>query len=338
MPITNKLKEKLDFYVVTILLISLSLAWMHLNIVMFLPPDGCTGMYQTQILLAQGLTKNPDAQVRLLYPNIVRAIGAIIPDKWPITHKPSSFLAMSHPVLAFAGAEWISIFFCLLGMFLLSNEIFGSRLRAFLATVGYSIFLPYIFNLPHRWGEAFIPGFFCFLAYCVLARKNPLFLVMLILCAFQRPDIAAVSVLLKIIYDYKQFKKKYLMLLYNLALIIVPIFINYTLVTYLKLDTYGLYTSYGLKYVKGNTITIPFLILYFFPVLITAAVRFKNFDKKVYYLLFSLLPYLAVTYVIGGYSETRILHPLVAALIIGVFSSIDTQTIAAFVAADKQRL
>ncbi len=325
MSFTDRIKGKINIYVIAIILLSVSLSFMHVNFIVG-HENIKIDRYNEQIDIAEGRAGSPAIQSRLLFPKILQIIGAVMPGQ--------TLSERYHAGLSLAVAEWIAIFFSLMGLFLLSNEILGSRFKSFLVVIFYSIYLPYIFQLPHRFGEAFIFGFFCFLAYTVLARKQMLFIGLLFLCSLQRVDVAFTSVFFKIIYEYFFFEEKYKTAFVNALLFIVPGIIIYGITAYYELKTANYLLGFTPQLIRSNTRYIPVLLFCYLPISVLSVLTFKRFDKKVYYLLFGLLPYLAVLFAIGGYSETRLLHPLIVTLVIGIISSLKDTDIYDFVASE----
>jgi hypothetical protein len=317
------MKNRFNIYLIAIILLSLSQAFMHVNFLVG-NENIKTERYNEQIAIADGMmTHFADFQSRLLFPNMLKVIGAVMPQQ--------VLSERYHAGLSLAFAEWISIFFSLTGLFLLSNEIFRSRLKSFFVIVFYSIYLPYIFQLPHRFGEALIFGFFCFLAYAVLARKQILFIGLLVLCSFQRVDIAFISVVFKIIYEFFEHGKKYKTVFVNSLLFIIPWIVISWITNFYKLNTADALLEPGLQLIRANIRYMPVIIFCYLPISVLSVMRFRRFDKRVYYLLFSLLPYLSVVFVIGAFSESRLLHPLIVTLIIGIISSVKDTEIHDFV-------
>lgn len=280
--------------------------------------------YNEQIAYAEGSrTDDPVMQSRLLFPKILQFAGTVIPAK--------VLSERHHAGLSLALAEWISIFFSLTGLFLLSNEIFRSRLKSFLAVVFFSIYLPYIFQLTHRFGEAFIFGFFCFLAYAVIARKQMLFILLLLLCSLQRADVAFTSVFFKIVYDFFEHGKKYKIVFINSLLFVIPWIVIYGITSLYELNTAPTLLAETPKVIRTNLRFLPVLFFCYLPIFVLSAMRLTKFDRKVHYLLLGLAPYLSVMYVIGGFTETRLLHPLIVTLVIGIISSVKDTEIRDFV-------
>ncbi len=106
-----------------------------------------------------------------------------------------------------------------------------------------------------------------------------------------------------------------------MSLFIIPLFIIYGITNLYDLKTAHVFFARTPELIWTNLRYLPVLFFCYLPVFILSAIRLTKFDRKVYYLLLGLVPYLAVMYVIGGFTETRLLHPLIVTLIIGVFSS-----------------
>jgi len=209
---------------------------------------------------------------------------------------------------------------------LLSNEILRSRLKSFLVVIAYSIYLPFIFQLAFRFGESLIFGFFCFLAYAVTARRQMLFILLLLLCSLQRTDVAFTSVFFKIVYDFFEHGKKYRSVFINLTLFIIPWGVIYGITNLYNLKTANVFFARTPELIWTNLRFLPVLFFCYLPIFVLSAIRLTKFDRKVHYLLLGLAPYLSVMYVIGGFTETRLLHPLIVTLVIGIISSVrDTE-------------
>ena len=185
--------------------------------------------------------------------------------------------------------------------------------------------------MTHRYGEAFIPGFFCFLFYSVIAKRQRLFVLMLLLCWFQRIDIAYTAVFFKILYDYRFYGKKVKTAFLNSLFLLIPSGIFLMLTNVYNLRTVSGYLNTALQYIRGNMTVVPIILCYYFPVFILSIARFKHFDKKIYYMLAGLIPYFLILFWAGSFNETRLLHPFVITLLIGITSSVNNSDIKGFV-------
>ena len=117
----------------------------------------------------------------------------------------------------------------------------------------------------------------------------------------------------------------------NGLLFIIPAAIIYGITAYYELKTANYLLGFTPQLIKSNTRYIPVLLFCYLPISVLSVITFKKFDKKVYYLLFSLVPYLAVVFAIGGFSESRLLHPLIVTLVIGIISSLKDTDIHDFI-------
>ncbi len=318
----NRTKGKFDIYIIAIILLSVSLSFMHVNFLVG-NEDIKIERYNEQIDIAEGRAGSPAMQSRVLFPKILQIVGAVMPGQ--------TLSERYHAGLSLAAAEWITIFFSLMGLFLLADKILGSKLKAFLAVIFYSLYLPYIFQLTFRFGEAFIFGFFCFLAYAVISGRQMLFAGLLLLCSLQRTDVAFTAVFFKLVYDFFNYEKKYKTAFVNILLFIIPAGMIYGITNLYKLDTASELLAETPKLLWTNLRYLPVLIFCYLPISVLSIMRFRKFDRKVYYLLIGLIPYLSVMYFIGGFSETRLLHPLIVTLVIGIISSMKDTDIHDFV-------
>lgn len=315
--------KKLDPCIIAIILLSASLAFMHVNFVMYI---NSMEIYNMHITIADGQYSEPNLQARIIFPMMVKLVGSILPAKLlPIPH-------IYHPSLSLGTVEFIAVLFSLLGLFLLSNELLKSRLLSLLLIIIYSIFVPYIFQLTARFGEILIVGFFCWLVYTALKKKQALFVLLLILASFQRVDIAVTGLFFKLIYELIQDKNKIKVLLFNSLLLVIPVAIILWITRVYQLDLAEAYVNMEriIKYVRGNTGFLPILFLCYLPIFLGTIKRFKQFDKRVYYMMIALLPYLLYVYTFGGFSETRLLHPLFVTLLLGIFSSVTLSDVKGF--------
>ncbi len=322
MPINDTLK-KINPYTAAIALLSVSLAFMHINFVMYI---NSMGHYSQYVSIADGQYSEPNMQARLLFPVLVKLVGSILPARlMPIPH-------IYHPSLSLGIVEFASVFFSLMGLFLLSNELLKSRLMSLFLVIIYSVYVPYIFQLPGRFGEIFITGFFCWLVYTALKKQLAAFILLLILASFQRVDVAVTGLFFKFVYEWIQGQNKIKVLLYNSLLLIIPYVIISSITKTYQLDLAGAYVSMEriIKYVRGNTGFLPVLFLCYMPIFLGTISRFRKFDKRVCYMLFSLGPYLLYVFTFGGFSETRLLHPLFVTLLLGIFSSITVPDVKEF--------
>ena len=316
-------KSEKDFkiYIIAILMLSLSQSFMHNNFLVH--PESKIVNYKRQLQIAHGMYDDPAKQSRLLFPKIVSVTGFIVPS--------DIFSEDNHAELSLILAEWIVIFFGLLGLFLLGNDILKSKMMSFLIIITYSLYLPYIFQISTRYGETLIFGFFSFLAYAVLSKKQILFIILVLLCSAQRPGIAFTGVLFKVIYEYSFDNKKYRRLFVNILFFIIPIAITSLISMVYNLNAYNFWLEHTVKHINNNTKYMPVLLLSYCPVFVLTAFNFRKFDKKIYYLIACLIPYLSMVFFLGSFAETRLLHPLIVVLIIGILSSVKGANIKTFI-------
>lgn len=317
------IRTRQGFYILAILLLSVSQTFMHMS---FLRNESIIPNYEAQIRIARGLAADsPEIQLRMLFPMMVRAMGSVIPE---------NIGTYRHARFSLAISEWMSLVFSIFGLFFLSEKILQSSLRAFLVVVSFSIFLPNIFQFTFRYGEAFIFGFFSFLVYAVLSGKQMLFVVLLFLCSFQRADVAMTAVIFKMIYDYSALKR-YRASVLDLVLFGIPVAVV-SLVTYVyKLSPVKSMVELASTQMLPNIMYAPYVFLLYSPVFVFSFLGWRRFDGLIYLILLSLVPYLMVISVLGQLAESRLIHPLIVTLIIGMFSAVGKDDIRDIVDDDR---
>lgn len=299
------------FFMVVLLLLSVSQAFGHLA---FVPNDSVIGHYRYQIRLAEGLEPGAaEVQLRVLFPKLVALVGAAVPRQLGEYH---------HARVSLVAGEWITIAFSIFALFLLAEVILPSTLLAFLAVVAYSVYLPHLFQLAFRFGEALIVGLFSGLVYAALTGRTSLFLALLVVASFQRVDVAVTGVVFKALRDY-DISKRFAAIARNAALLAIPAGIASVLARFYAVDVTPSLLELAATQLPRNVRYLPYLVLTYLPVFVLAAWRFRAFRREIYLTLGALVPYVAVVAVLGSFFESRLLHPLVATLIIGVFSTFD---------------
>ena len=289
----------------TIVSLGIVYSAMHLN---FLEPySRPQELLDFQLSLAAGShPDNYDQQSRILFPFLLKMV----------------YLLFKRPYWTVFSAEALSAIFSLFGVFLLAKAVITDKKYALLSVILFFIFAPYALIIRGRFGELFIPGFYCLLLFFILKEKLVWYVFCLIIASFQRPDVAIGSVFVKIAHQMF-IKKKYKPLIFDIFLFLIPFAVFYLIKEY-----FGIKTSHYIDNYIANITAWPmvnlrstrYIILMYFPAIVLGVLLFRYFNQAMKLIFLASLPYLALITVFGAYLESRLLLPIFAVLIIGIVS------------------
>ena len=277
---------------------SLTAAVMHYAFVA-LKPDSVYHVYQFQT----NLLFHPGKEARLLSGALIYGLHFVLRKMF----------------LALIAAEWLFAFFSFSALYLLAQRIIKDRTYALLAVAGLMFYYPLSFQLStSRFGEFLLFGLFFALVYLVLAGQELLFVLLLLIAATQRPEIAFSGVMFKLAYDLFE-RRDWRRAAADLLLIPLPFAVVWGINRFYAIDTNRyLQDSILLMRFLGNLKGIVLHLSAYAPIIVLALFNYRRLGRIVYLMLLALVPYLAMITIAGNYSESRLFLPFAGVLLIGV--------------------
>lgn len=252
---------------------------------------------------------SPDVQTRILVPLIYYAIYHASPWPWEAP--------------AFLLGDWLTTFGSLLAVHLLANSIIRNPVAALLAVAGMSLYVPFAFSSPFRVGETLIFGFFAAIAWAVLTERRLLFLILVALASVQRPDMSASGAGFGVLYwlwDRRDWRLPTVVICaVGLA---IPFMGAFSVTHYYHVTDFSELTNYLPVKWLWNLKDSRIVVLMALPLVGAIRIFRVRFERVIWIMTASLVPWLAFCVFFCNFSETRHFFPIIAVVIIGITLSI----------------
>lgn len=223
------------------------------------------------------------------------------------------------PKFQFLLAQWLINFFSLWMFFLCAQFVYKDYYKSFFALFFIGLFFPLLIMPFFAFGMALLLGIYFAIVYATLSRNNFLFFIFVMMGSFVRQDLACCAILFKGLYDYFILQKRRLRdFIVTAVVLFVPLFSFLAICRYFELSDSSDYTGIlGYRFLS-NLISLRSMVLLFFPLLaFWGIVKFK-WDRVCLLMFISILPYVFLVTLLGNFTESRLILPVVAVLILNV--------------------
>lgn len=252
---------------------------------------------------------SPDVQTRILVPLVYYTIYHLSPWRW---EAPTFLLG-----------DWLTTVVSLLALFYLAKKVSGDPVAALAAVVLMALYVPFAFSSPFRAGETLIFGFYCAIAWAVLADARVLFLLLIALASLQRPDMSASGAGFGVLYwlwERRDFRPSTLALC--AAGIALPFMGAFSVTHYYHVTDFTELTDLLAVKWMWNVKDSRIIVLMVLPLVASIRIFKVRFERIVWVMIASLVPWLVFCIFFCNFSEPRHFFQVIAVVIIGITQSI----------------
>lgn len=217
--------------------------------------------------------------------------------------------------------QFLINFFALLFFFWLALAIGLDWEGGAKALLLLGIYLPLLIMPVFTFGQALLIGSYASIAFAVLRQYPFLFIFFVVLASFIRPEIAVCGVFFKWIYErFVLHRRAWTTRLVTLTAFAIPFAVFFVTCTVFGLNDPVDYTGDMAIRFRFNLLSLRTMILLFSPVFVLWSLQKFAWNRICKLMFLSLLPYLGLVFLVGSFTESRLLLPFMHVLILNVAS------------------